>query len=393
MDNLSRGQSDEDGRIFQNHFGPFVFESGQPDALAKRDNSFDDRIGEAKAEIKRKKKFASFSDVDMFLSRYSDIASRSSTTSGNLLHALVEVVKHHADVISSEDVERLVRRLVQDYPDLLRYPNKENQNPVYMAIRAGNDHMINCMLPNCARSYISITAESFALECLDEALRARGQEGQSSLHLAFNEDLEANTIKRLVEYASDDALAEQDDMGKTPLHHAVSFSRCSEDARVELIETFIQRDLQAIQNRSNTFLDLSDHKGRSVYQEHENTRDCTVQMQTNSVEARLKAQNKQGPRDQTMERSSNTSVKRTNTARVNEGLDPEKLLDRPPQDTTPNQMDLLSKCSENSQKLLLMLKLHYMRTRSAERVISFVHGTNMSGILARKLFKLALTDK
>lgn len=78
----------------------------------------------------------------------------------------------------------------------------------------------------------------------------------------------------LFENAPDEALEVQDEHQKTPMHHAVAFSKCT-DTRTELIQFLIQRDLSARSTKGRsekTFLDLLDHKGSSVFREHQKTR-------------------------------------------------------------------------------------------------------------------------
>lgn len=77
----------------------------------------------------------------------------------------------------------------------------------------------------------------------------------------------------------------------------------------------------------------------------------------------------------------NTPIKRTNTARFDIPQDPQR--DRSstrPQATSrksSNQQELMEELMRNSDGILLSLKLHYMRTRSAEMAIAFLYGPNM----------------
>ncbi|KAI1387302.1 uncharacterized protein F4822DRAFT_279022 [Hypoxylon trugodes] len=253
---------------------------GTEDPQLKREDGYEQRFRAASKAIKRKRSFKGEDDVDEFLTEYGDVAPKSSTKeSGNLLHVLVEVVKH-TEEIESHDVELLVRRLVRKYPDLLLYGNKDGYNPLYMAIRASNFQLVEYMVSTCeecAQEKETAPVASIHMSCLDDALRKQAQEGKTSLHVALEENLNANTIKMLIKNASDEALAIQDNLGKTPMHYAVQFAQCT-DVRAEIIDTFIQRDLNALHSSPRPpklFLDMVDKSGRSVYREHQSTRAST----------------------------------------------------------------------------------------------------------------------
>ncbi|RYP51145.1 hypothetical protein DL768_003492 [Monosporascus sp. mg162] len=440
------------------------------------------RFEAAGKRIRTRKRFTNGDDVDEFLHEYRDIAGKPSLKDGgNLLHVLVEAVKH-TDDIEPEHVELLVRRLVKFYPDLLKYPNKDGHNPVFMAIRATKPQLVEYMISACVKD----KEHPIYGKCLNDALSTNAPGGgQTCLHIAFKERLNPSTTRMLIESASDEALAVQDDLGKTPLHYAVSFGQCT-DVRADLIDLFIKRDFKAIQSQSSpqkTFLDLCDKGGSSVYQEHQNTRVTVTRTiaekqrkanksnnhnQINSVtlsdkpaprgpkfqtgtrdsrhaasakpagdrdaeryggvadarkgldereELRQKKKAEEAKeratagRDESQNRSTkidepdnkvaqltvpaangarqqepapNTPIKRSNTARFNSRADQkEEPLVRPvsvPRKSAPNLAAVLAVCNKNSDKILLSLKLHYMRTRSAEMVIFFLYGTNMDDI-------------
>ena len=472
-DSDSRQAENANGR-FDDDFDPDL-ETNDPDPHVIRETDFEARFREARREIKLKERFRSEAEVDEFF------------------NALVDVVKHND--IKSEDVELLVRRLVQVYPDLLRYSNKDRYNPVYLAIRSSNHQIVDYMISTCVKNKEHSLNGGKYLQCLDDALQMSAQEGKTCLHIAFKEALSHETLQKLIENASDKTLEVQDVLGKTPMHYAVSFSKCT-DMRTQIISQFIERDLKALeseQGASVTFLDLHDKNGLSVYREHQITREevtkkyeehkkkkqgASSSLATTNVSgatdkatlrdpkdaagpqasnddalqaasARLPGnQNahhtpdkKDDSKDKTDDRerlrrqkkveeaasgqskregrggrtkdhgfsgrdtdrnaetksrdvagksastairtsgnvrqpdpSPNISVRRSDTARFDDSPVENKSTTR----QNPKKMEVLY---SNSDLLSIRLKLHYMRTRSAERAITFIHGTNMDGKL------------
>ncbi|RYP78209.1 hypothetical protein DL771_000686 [Monosporascus sp. 5C6A] len=475
-------QDDQGGFDEDIEFDLARFDDGTDGDTKWNEENNQQRFEAAGKNIRRRKRFTNEDAVDEFLHEYRDIAGKASLKDGsNLFHVLVETVKH-TDDIEPEHVELLVRRLVKDYPDLLKYPNKDGHNPVFMAIRATKPQLVEYMISACAKD----KGKPIFAECLNDALSRKAPGGgHTCLHAAFKERLNPGTTRMLIESASDEALAVQDDLGKTPLHYAVSFGQCT-DVRADLIDLFIQRDFKAIESKSRpqkTFLDLSDKGGSSIYQEHQNTRitvtrtiaekqrkanESNNQNQINVVTSSDKPASRE-PKSQTGTRDSrhavsakpagdrdaeryggvvdarkgldereelrqkkkaeeakeratagrdasqnrstkiheldnkaaqltvpaangarqqepapNTPIKRSNTARLNSRPDQkEEPPVRPvpaPRKSTPNLAVALATCTKNSDKILLSLKLHYMRTRNAEMVISFLYGTNMDDI-------------
>lgn len=461
------------------------------------DNDVIARLKKASHAIKTSRKFTSEEEVDDFFADHGAVAGESSSKdAGNLLHSLVDVVKHNE--IKPEHVELLLRRLVERYPDLLKYPNKDGHSPIFMAIRASQHQLVDYMVSTCLKDK-SITIYQ---ECLDDVLTKKVQEGKTCLHAALTEkNFNSKTTKMLIENASDEALAVLDDANKTPMHYAVQFPKCTEE-RMELIDLFIRRDGEAIQSQSTrheTFLDQPKINGSSVYQEHQKSRESTLTWWKNHGQARENAKREQTgsgdgqgvrdlksltnprdgkdvkdvkeireartpanfsdreklrwerkreeelaeaakkaaggratkhdwvrerePRPDRSDRSElatsrggsrerrtnqvdgnlrlvtrntgrppdpepNTPVKRSNPADVDGRAGQTTSLkpqEKPQEKLKPNSgkatdtASIMRVLTKNSDEMLLKLKLHYMRTRNPEMVISFLYGTNMDG--------------
>ena len=443
---------------FVDDFSLEAFDDGN-EFYAKREVNYEERFKAASREIKRKRRFANDDEVEEFLRQYDDVAGKSvAKVGGNLLHALVEVVKHTDDV-EPDDVELLVRRMVERWPSLLEDVNKDRHNPVFMAIRSSQHALVDYMISACKDG-----------DRLESALSKKAQDGNTCLHVALKENINPDTTRMLVESASDEVLAVQDDLGKTPMHYAVSFNQCK-DARAELIALFIDRDLKALQKSTRpqqTFLDLRAKSGRSVYREHENSRapiakryeaylasqrqDTGANKQSQAArsaprdlrdrtrdsrhgglieptdkygsngdpedererlrrikkaeEARKKGEEtkslaveetsdklsalvqqsvRAGNAGRNHEPAPNTPLKRRSTPRFDSNPEQEKEKEKEPVRPAPksrgssNGNKVMVELLRNSDAVLLRLKLHYMRTRSAEMVISFLYGNNIDG--------------
>ncbi|KAH8659966.1 hypothetical protein BX600DRAFT_551493 [Xylariales sp. PMI_506] len=349
-------QSDYPGDGMEDEFDPEA--DGGLDLQTKREEFYEERFSAATRTIKRKRRFVQTSDVDDFFADYGDIAGKSSNKdSGNLLHTVVEVVEHNEEV-EPEDVKLLAKRLVEQYPELLMFTNKDGYNPVHMAIRAskpknGNYQLVDYMVSTCVEYKTQETKSRSHMECLDYALRMKAQEGRTSLHAAFKETLHADTITLLIENASNEALAAQDDLGKTPLHYAVSFSQCT-DVRAKLIVLFIARDLSAVQSQQQheyTFLDLADKSGFSVYQEHQKTRDVIAKKYDDW--AAKKARAADNPSDQSVgsrapERSTGRDAKDTSRAQLNP-RDPRYVNAPKPEDRSAREPDTTLKLDDRER--------------------------------------------
>lgn len=413
----------------------------------------EDLFQTARNDIKTRKKFTDEDIVNEFLETYEEIAGKSfPEIAGNLLHILIEICVH-TDGVRAENVELLVRRLVKKYPSLLSQRNKDRHNPIFMAIRASQHKLVEYMVSTCVEGKGQLIYD----EPLDEALRWRAPGSGTCLHVALKEKFDPATTRLLIENASEEALAVQGELGKTPMHYAVSFRECT-DVRAELITLFIKKDLDAIQNnprRQKTFLDILDDAGTSIYQEHQKTKASTERQILSAKENKqnkndtLKAADKPTPsetrsqvgardtRPMTSARSigdreadthgrgnkddakldereklrqkrkeeealrldpsrrqsanatrqqepaPNTPIKRTNTGHGDGRPDQEKekAPARPAQNSRRSERrgPTYAVCCQNSSKILLSLKLHYMRTRSTEMAISFLYGTNMDG--------------
>ncbi|KAK4080975.1 hypothetical protein Trihar35433_2080 [Trichoderma harzianum] len=461
----------------------FFLDRNHADVHREGEDEHERRFREACREIKDIRRHFDESEVDEFFTKYGDVINQcSNKTTANLLHTLVDVVTHNE--VQPEHIEILVRRVVENFPDLLTHPNEETYNPIFLAIKASHDELVDYMITTCA----SKTGDTPHGQSLNDALSMKMKDGKTCLHLAITKRLSPRTIKALIEYASDEALAVQDDDGKTPMHHATLFKSCT-DTGIELIKLFLERDIQIRQSKlrpPKTFLDATDNSGASVYwqlhtnrtsvtnayndwlakkssttdtskknqqpisraraeasltgdnmpqmgsrlsrssafvkpverygqdyevdildireQEHAMKKDDNLKqpaMFTIAAEIKKRgAENRNTSQDRSnmtnghyagMERfvddrnaaeiTSNISLKRRGTESLEaaQGREKERLASNS-SPKKPNSSEFMPILTKNSNAILLDLKIHYMRTRSTELAISFLHGINMQDI-------------
>ncbi|KAM0453024.1 hypothetical protein ACHAPV_009266 [Trichoderma viride] len=193
---------------------------------------------------------------------------------GSFLHIIIQAV--YDKTVSASNVKPLIERIMTMYPDLLKYPNSEDQTPLYRAIylKRYTWKLVDYMLDSCSEQ-----------KCVEDALERPCSKGEKKtcLTLAFEKDLKAKVLKNLINHAREKALELSDGSGRTPFHSAVKYEQCS-DERVDVIRLLLDIDQKAAMKLRTpgsfrpveTFLDhkymrTDDHIEYSVYGEHERT--------------------------------------------------------------------------------------------------------------------------
>ncbi|KAI0858065.1 hypothetical protein F4860DRAFT_487559 [Xylaria cubensis] len=313
--NMYEGESENEGDYFSD---------------SEENIDLKERFAEASKEIKTGI-LANKQDVDNFFNEYYDVVGKAwPNAAGNLLHVIIEAIEHH--YIEPKRLELLTRRLVETYPSLLKTPNKDGLNPIYKAINAKKHQPVGYMIS----VHFEDDAQSIHRKYLNEALLMQAREGETCLHAALGSSkFDPGTIKMLIEKASDEALEVQNDLSKTPMHCAVSFSLCTVE-RKELISLLIERDLNAVRGKPRpykTFLDLTDRDGSSIYLEHLKSRETVI---TKHAKKRLgKQSNQQLTADTTSyQKHASISRKRPAPKEPKSQIDPEdakhSALAKPP---------------------------------------------------------------
>jgi hypothetical protein len=355
-----------------------------------------------------------------FVYKFRDITGLAAEDTGDtLLHIAIELARNKPDVRSA-NIEPLIQSLLKDHPHLLKTSNDRHQTPLYMAISSRKWMLVEAMIEGCPSDpkWRSALEEALEIPCIEE-------QKKTCLHVAFERDLRAKVIEKLIGFAGDKAFAMQDANGMTPLHYAVEYRQCT-DARIQLIDLFIERDGRVFGKLTETFLDLVDMRGNSVYQQHLRTLAAFVQHSKQSSlsspkekprikpDMELKSLKEEDtrkgdpPPNQKEHKSDNVNQTRKSLGRKEKEIElsvlarrviqgeaaihnVEKTLSPEPGDSDAEQKTrrgkkvLRSKAddqetiAQNSKLILNRLKVHYMRTRDAKIAVSFLYGRNLDG--------------
>ncbi|KAF5703618.1 intracellular serine protease [Fusarium mundagurra] len=297
---------------------------------------------------KRHFKFAEPQALYDFLYEFRDVIGLVTEDYTTILHVAIRFVKDNHSA-RSRNMMPLIQSIVKDHPMLLRQRDSDGMTPLYIAICTRKPLLVEGILSCCAQDpeCESAVQDSIEIPCVR-------QNGKTCLHIAFELAIRQKSVIQLIKIARDEALALQDYDGRTPLHYAVNCRTPSMDAA----RLFIQRDgemLKKIESKGNTdsvetFLDVIDRSGNSIYRHHlamrERSRDMLQQRETRHPTA--------------------TGVfQKTNKRRT--------LL------STDDPWEIPAVAREWDD-ILRELKLHYLRTRNATRAVSFLYGSNLDDI-------------
>ncbi|KAM0295930.1 hypothetical protein ACHAPM_010646 [Fusarium culmorum] len=372
-----------------------------------------------------------------FLYEFRDVIGLVMEDSNTFLHVALRFINHRSDVRSS-NMMPLIQSIVKDHPILLTKRNSDRVTPLYMAISTRKPLLIEAMLSECTEYPEWLTAVQDAIEipCVE-------QKSKSCLHIAFQLAIRERVVIKLVTIARDEALALQDDYGRTPLHYAMVSRRPS----LATIRLFIHRDEGILDKRQPentsrpvTFFDIVDIEGNSVYRHHqisslmmENKRAAPgekevkikyasdMKKDTNRERQKvpdrdreeigskwqsysLMLENKRAsPREKEVKLKSSSYIAKGATEEMLKVLDRARddksskhqiSIDRPLQKERAglvNAKQVVEKKEETERTpkkqapaedwnvILKELKLHYMRTRHGFMVESFLYGSSING--------------
>ncbi|KAI9797324.1 MAG: hypothetical protein M1833_005503, partial [Piccolia ochrophora] len=186
------------------------------------------------------------SQEQQFLGRYGSFLGE--TTSDNdrntLLHLIVEDAK---DKVFGK-YEPLVRLLISRHPGLAVVKDGNEKTALYIAISRKRDKLAHFICDNHPN--------------VDQILNVPCYHSQNCLHLAVHRNIKLAGF--LIERASEETLCAKDDQGRTPLHLAVDYTRCTVK-QLEVVKALIQRGDKALDERTNAPHCLS------AYRYHEHT--------------------------------------------------------------------------------------------------------------------------
>lgn len=361
-----------------------------------------------------------------FIYKFRDVAGQSDPFFGSLLHVAMDISKSHSKS-QAKITTPLIKSLLEDNPRLLGTVDRRGQTPLYMAICMGRYHLIEAMIDDHVKDpkWESSLRDGIEKQC--------NEDGSNCLHVVFKKDLRAKSIRKLLRLCSDATLAAKDRHGMTPLHHAIAYDQCTE-SRSELVDLFLARDegIRSTSRARQSFLDLVDFHGRSVYRQHLLSRSTYISKHKAKVELkdfeRLPqseiAKSKTSPQTISLDVPDLGESSKANASDSEDLVseDDKKLqLDSPsdldtqstqsprpdpdesvdnfvgssrqlrPQSTENQNRRRKKRASsrherhdpevlhQNSEAVLRKLKIHYMRTRDSEMVLPFLYGENENG--------------
>ena len=190
----------------------------------------------------RKLNWKTKADRKVFVQEHDQILDQRTAAEGQtLLHMIAT---------SGTSYKPLVGYLLQKYPHLVRFKDEGDKTAPYVAILKNNISFLTSLYDKC--------------EDLDKALALKcGFE--NSMHAAIRSKLGAELTIKLINKASVATLSAQDQHGRTPLHIAVEYDRCT-DSQLGVIQTLIARGDQALD-----FFTKQPYES-SVYEHHMDTR-------------------------------------------------------------------------------------------------------------------------
>ncbi|KAK1856299.1 hypothetical protein CCHR01_01047 [Colletotrichum chrysophilum] len=239
--------------------------------------------------------------INIFLTSFPRVVQGFSHGRMSILHTIIKEMKNDEarDPLQASTIRPLFNRIVKEHPELLAEKDIKGRTPLYRAIHYHRraSVLVDCILENCENQLVKQHVD-FALE----QKYGTSDSWKTCLTLAFENNMNASVLQRLVKHASETALKLQDSSGKTPLHYAVNYEHCT-DQRVGIIDLFLERDQEIVRLQKtnnpwqpiNTFLDITYKRKKGKTEEIE----TSVYGELERTFKEHQKQNKLGKRDET----------------------------------------------------------------------------------------------
>lgn len=182
----------------------------------------------------------------------------------NFLHFLANVDRN-----SRNSLHWLMLIAIFLYPTDMGVRDKFNRTPLSAAIAFGNDYFVDACIKIFRRDQRKGTDLRAALEEAECVEQDDNKEVvDTCLHAAINANLNPDLIKGIIENVSEKTFRMQDHRGRTPLHLAVDYEKCS-PSQVDIVSHLLRFGPHALVVKMK-----KDNMGpsRSAYQHHEITR-------------------------------------------------------------------------------------------------------------------------
>lgn len=174
-------------------------------------------------------------ELKKFAEHYKDYLGKTTAAADDdhntLLHLLVDDAKDKV----FDKYQPLVKLLIDCYPKLLEIKDNSDRTPLYISISKRREKLVRFMCD----THPNIDA-ILGIPCL---------RSDYCLHMAIKKNIKPDLTIFLIEHADEWALCAQDDMGKTPLHLAVEYERCT-DAQLQVVKALIKQCDKAMNKRT-----------------------------------------------------------------------------------------------------------------------------------------------
>ncbi|RDW67032.1 hypothetical protein BP5796_09781 [Coleophoma crateriformis] len=374
-------------------------ESEDEDEEVEDDDDDDDENGQSSPEDPTKSAFSQIlarvkakelklgksDDRKAFFSDYGSYLEGHIDDNKNLLHVLAYEASFNSSVKSL--IGRLAKRSPSIFPVLVGALDDNDRTPLYVAITKKNIKLVSCLCEN--------------LPSIDDVLRKECDRSETCLHAAIRLKLPAEIIISLVSKASENTLCKKDSKGRTPLHLAVEYEKCS-SSQLGVVQALIKQGDSALDEETNgpdyfsvfryheytrdKFLKQKDRKAPSRPNEMSNLRPATGaadqkrEAQPESKKPKEENKTKDGPVDknQPVANSKEPRLQMTpglslRNDTVLGAIDPERRGDT---DARKNQTEELV-TKESADLIRDEIKLHYLRTRRPEIATTRLYGKNL----------------
>lgn len=342
-----------------------------------------------------------------FLYEFRDVIGLVMEDSVTFLHVAIRFVRENRGAHSS-NIMPLIESIVKEHPNLLRQEDSDGVTPLYMAICTRRPLLIEALLSGCAQypEWKSAVQDCIEIPCVP-------QKSKTCLHIAFELAIRERVVIKLIQTAREEALASQDEDGRTPLHYAIDGRRPSLAAARLLIqrddEILEKRGSKGTSNHIQTFVDIIDKQGNSAYRHH-----LVMKEKKRSVALERSGKGQTVPIGRKAIEKAEKGGKQPIPDRGRQKVDPDYTYtkEKPPildlgrekfgqrkagfqkEDLqTVDSMQVINKQEKLDEKrrkqdqaiaqerneILKELKLHYMRTRNTAMAVLFLYGSNSDG--------------
>ncbi|KAI1505744.1 hypothetical protein F5X99DRAFT_367585 [Biscogniauxia marginata] len=182
------------------------------------------------------------------------------TEGRNFLHFLA-----HLDYNHRPRPKWLMARAIASLPHLMGNMDNSKRTPLTIAISGGNKTFVVTTCNHVAHTIQLKIGKALESECEERDIEGNPG-GVTCLHAAIMFPLEPELTKKIIDFVSQAMFVVTDSKGRTPLHLAVEYERCTRH-QVGIVEALLAKGPAMLDVRMP-----DQYGGCSVYQHHEKTR-------------------------------------------------------------------------------------------------------------------------